>query len=81
MRTRRKKRGEIKISVVCVIEQEEPIIAFPGKPPQGVVCGFANLLRESNILQVGINGLSCGGVDEEDIREADWIGIFSLNVP
>ena len=50
MRTRWKKLREVKRSVVCVIEQEKPIFAFPGEPDNGIVRVFAYLLPKSNIL-------------------------------
>ena len=67
MRRGWKKLRKVECSVVCVIKQEKPIFAFPGKPYNGIVRGFAYLLPKSDILQVGIDCLSCGGVNEEDI--------------
>jgi hypothetical protein len=67
VRTRWEKKGQVEGNVVCVIEQEKPIFAFPGKPANGIIRVFAYLLPGSDILQVGVDGLSCGGVDEEDI--------------
>ena len=79
MRTRWEKLGQVKRSVVGVIEQDKPFFAFRGKPDNGIVRDFAYLLPKSNVLQVGIDGLSCGGVNEEDIRETGCTGIFGLN--
>jgi hypothetical protein len=81
MRTGWEKLGEVKVDIVCVIEQEEPILAFPSEPSKGIICSFAYPFRKSDILQVGINSLSCGGVDEKDLRETVWARIFSLKVP
>ena len=77
MRTRWEKLGHER-SVICVIEQEKPIFAFPSQPDHDVVRVFTYLLPKGDILQVGVDGLSCGGIDEEDIGETVWTALFSL---
>jgi hypothetical protein len=50
MRTGWKKWRKVECSVVCVIEQEKPIFAFPSKPDNGIVRVFTYLLPKSDIL-------------------------------
>ena len=69
--------GKVKMNIVGVVEEYEPIITFSGKPVQRVFRQPPCVFAESDIFECSSDGMLCCSVDEVDLRES---AKASLNV-